>query len=108
MKRIIYSILILSSLISFTSCGNTEKTYGRVIKTEVTDTIKGGDRIGGHMSFFTTSDKFVNKVTIKTSNGSEKTFEITTERNPYSNELIGDSVAIMNNLNGISLSKVIF
>lgn len=104
MKRIIYSIIILSSLISFTSCGNNERISGRVIKTEVTDTIKGGMRIGGHMSFFITSDKFINKVTIKTSNGSEKTFEITTERNPYSKELIGDSVVITNN----TLSKVIF
>lgn len=108
MKKIIYSILILSSLISFTSCSNVEKTYGRVIKTEVTDTIKGGMRIGGHMSFFTTPDEFINKVTIETSDGSEKTFEIRTERNPYNKELIGDSVVIMNNLNGVSLSKVIF
>lgn len=104
MKKIIYSILILSSIISFTSCRNNERISGRVIKTEVTDTIKGGMRIGGHMSFFTTSDKFVNEVTIKTSDGSEKTFEITTERNPYSKELIGDSVIIINN----TLSKVLF
>lgn len=107
MKRLILSLFILFSMISFTSCGNIDRVYGTVVKTEVTDTIKGGQKVGGHMSFFFTSDQFINQVTIKISDGSEKTFEIKSNGRGFSQDLVGDSVFIDNGVYGNSLGHVV-
>ena len=108
MKRIIISLVIFSSSFGFTSCIDREFVDGRVISTETIGFEKGGKPIGGFRSVMRTSDRYTNKVTIKDSNDSIRSFEIETLGSPFSNDLIGDSVRIGKTIDGYwQLGKVI-